>query len=113
MNLAVFERAFESNTYYKNERKIERSSFTNTNELFHLMYHHNDIKLAQEIAEKLNDKDAYSLYLSYTQEHSEETLRRCLERVLSIPIEKIKRTRGALFTYLITQHAKNKARGWD
>jgi len=76
------------------------------------MYHHNDIQLAQEIAEALGDPDAYSLYLSYTQKHSAELLRRILDRVLSIPPEKIKRTRGALFTYLVSQHEKNKDRSW-
>lgn len=77
------------------------------------MYHHNDIQLAQEIAEKLNDKDAYSLYLSYTHKYSEETLRRILERVLSIPREKITNSRGALFTHIIKQYDPDKARGWN
>jgi hypothetical protein len=77
------------------------------------MYHHTDIQLAQEITDKLNDKDAYSLYLSYTQKYSEETLQRILKRVLSIPLEKITNSRGALFTYIIKQHAPDRTRDWD
>lgn len=77
------------------------------------MNHYHDIQLAQEITDALHDSDAYSLYLSYTQKYPEDILRRILERVLSIPKEKIKRTRGALFTYLVTQYAKQQERHWD
>lgn len=60
--------------------------------------------LAEELAERLHDRNSLSLYLMFTQQYTEAHLRDVLERVLSIPDEKIKRTRGALFTYLIKQH---------
>ncbi|MGV3598049.1 MAG: hypothetical protein ACO1PI_09280 [Bacteroidota bacterium] len=61
-------------------------------------------KLAQEIAVALNDMEALPLYVSFTQKYSESFLRKILLRVLSVPDHKIKRTRGALFTYLVQQN---------
>lgn len=61
-------------------------------------------KLANEIAFALGDMEALPFYISCTQKYSEAFLRKTLLRVLSIPDNKIKRTRGALFTYLIQQH---------
>lgn len=68
------------------------------------------IKLAQEIADVLNDPDALPLYEKYTRQFSEEFLRKTLKKVLSIPEEKIKRTRGALFTYLVNNRMNNGSR---
>jgi len=66
--------------------------------------------LAYEIASNLNDKEALPLYISFTQKYQEVFLRKILTRVMSIPPEKIKRTRGALFTYLVNQHGSNHSR---
>lgn len=61
-------------------------------------------KLAQEIASALNDMEALPCYVSFTQKYSETFLRKILLRVLSVPDHKIRRTRGALFTYLVQQN---------
>ena len=61
-------------------------------------------KLAREIADALNDNDALTVYTNFAYKYKEEFLRRILQRVLSIPQEQIRKTRGALFTYLIKQH---------
>lgn len=66
-----------------------------------------DHKLAHEIASSLDDHEALSLYITFTKKYSEAFLRKILLRVLSVPDEKIKRTRGALFTYLVQQHGKH------
>ena len=67
------------------------------------MYTAKEIQLAEDIAEALHDSDALSLYLSYTQEFPHEKLRELLAKVCAIPDDKIKRSRGALFTYLVGQ----------
>lgn len=67
-------------------------------------------QLAHEIAEALNDRESYSLFLSFAKRHPEEELRKLLIRTLSIPADKIKRTRGALFTYLVSQYAERENR---
>lgn len=71
----------------------------------HHIYTPLEIQLANEIASKLNDPNALSLYLRYTRKYSHDLLREILNQVCSIPDNQIKRSRGALFTYLIGQHA--------
>jgi hypothetical protein len=62
-------------------------------------------KLALELADALNDMESLQAYVSFTQKYSEPFLRKTLAKVLSIPENKIRKTRGALFTYLVKQHA--------
>lgn len=61
-------------------------------------------KLAREIADALNDPDSIALFTGYAEKYAEAHLRRILQRVLSIPQEQIRKTRGALFTYLVNQN---------
>jgi len=60
-------------------------------------------KLAYEIANALDDLDALPLYISFAMRFQEPLLRKIFQRVMSIPNHKIKRTRGALFTFLMKQ----------
>ena len=64
-------------------------------------------KLALEIANALQDMDSLQSYMMLTQRYQEAFLRKVLTKVLSIPEEKIKKSRGALFTFLVNQHAQN------
>jgi hypothetical protein len=66
-----------------------------------------EIKLANEIAETLKDRDALPLFLQYTRTFQEGYLRKTLARVMSIPESKIRKSRGALFTFLIQQNGNN------
>ena len=66
-----------------------------------------EIKLANEIADTLNDRDALQLYLQFSRKYKEAFLLKILARVMSIPDNKIRRSRGALFTFLITQQGSN------
>jgi len=70
-----------------------------------------EIRLANEIADTLNDKDALQLYLQFSRKYKEAFLRKILARVMSIPDNKIRRSRGALFTFLITQQGSNDNSG--
>lgn len=67
-------------------------------------------KFAYELANVLNDHHSIQVYVSFTQKYKEEFLRKILLRVMSIPDNKIKRTRGALFTYLVNQHGYDHSR---
>jgi DNA-binding MltR family transcriptional regulator len=69
-----------------------------------------EIRLAYEIAEALNDRASVPLYLHFAHTYLEEDLRKLLERVLSVPDEKIKKTRGALFTYLVAYYEQKNTR---
>ena len=64
-----------------------------------------ETQFAYELAEALNDKEAIQMYISYVHRFSEALLREMLVKVLSVPENKIRKTRGALFNYLIQQHA--------
>ncbi len=73
-------------------------------------YDPHEIKLANEIAETLKDRDALPLYLQYARKYQEDFLRKILARVMSIPDSKIRRSRGALFTFLVMQAGNGGAR---
>lgn len=74
------------------------------------MYHDyspQEIKLANEIADTLQDRDSITLHLQYTRKFKEDFLRRILNKVMSLPENKIRRSRAALYTYLISQNNRN------
>lgn len=62
--------------------------------------------LALDLATALNDPNGLPLYLSYSKKYSESLLRKVLREVKAIPIKSIKKSRGALFNYLIQKYAK-------
>jgi len=71
-------------------------------------------KLALELAETLQDHNSLTLYQQFAEKYEEEFLRKVLERVLSIPKDKIRKSRGALFTFLVNQHEKQPSNNsWD
>ena len=57
--------------------------------------------LALDLASALNDTRSLRLYLSYARRYPESILRRVLG-----PNEKIKKSRVALFSYLVKKYAK-------
>ena len=61
-------------------------------------------KLAREIANALNDMDSLPVHIAFVEKYSEAHLRKTLQKVLSIPENQIRKTRGALFTFLVTQN---------
>ena len=62
--------------------------------------------LAFDIAKELNDLKALPLYVSYAKKYPESLLRKTLGEVKEIPLKKIKKSRGALFNYLIKKYAQ-------
>ena len=63
--------------------------------------------LALDLAKGLNDLKNLNFYLSIAKKYSEEILRRIYGQVKEIPMSKIKKSRGALFTYLLKNHGQN------
>ena len=61
--------------------------------------------LALDLSNALNDQKGLSLYISYAKRYPEPLLRKVLGVVKEIPDEKIKKSRGALFNYLIQKYA--------
>jgi hypothetical protein len=70
-----------------------------------------EVNLAYELAEKLNDKVSIPQYLTMCRKYKEKFLREILEEVLKTPQRKIRKTKGAFFTYLVHFYAdKNRSR---
>ncbi len=65
-----------------------------------------EYRLAEELAETLDDKESLPFYCDLTEKYSEAFLRAKLRKVMSMPSDQIRKTRGALFTYLIRQHER-------
>ena len=63
-------------------------------------------ELAMDIATALGDHKNLALYISYSRKYPVWLLRRVLDEVKGIPSEKIKKSRGALFNYLVQKYAK-------
>lgn len=73
----------------------------------HHIYDQHEIRLANEIADTLNDRDSLQYHLQNARKFKEEFLRRVLMKVLSIPEKQIRRSRAALYTFLISQSSGN------
>jgi hypothetical protein len=97
-----------SNNIYKSIDELSIKHISSYIDLQAIMDYEQSVALAHEIAESLNDQESFPLYLAYTNRHPEEKLKELLRRTLSISDYKIKRSRGALFTYLVEQYAKSK-----
>lgn len=64
--------------------------------------------LAIDLAEALNDNKNLPLYLSYCKRYPEQLLRRVLSEVKEMPQERIRKSRGALFNYLVQKSANKQ-----
>ena len=60
--------------------------------------------LAQELAERLGDLQGLLLYLKVARRYTEASMRHILGRVMEVPDERIRTSRGALFNWLIQRH---------
>ncbi len=66
--------------------------------------------LAFDLAKGLNDSKSLPFYLSVVRQYSEPLLMKLLGEVREIPSEKIKKSRAALFNYLLQQYAKENSK---
>lgn len=66
--------------------------------------------LASDLAKGLNDSKSLPFYLSVVRQYPEPLLMKLLGEVREIPFEKIRKSRAALFNYLIQQHAKENSK---
>ena len=66
--------------------------------------------LALDLANALKDSKGLPLYLSLSKRYPESFLRKVLGEVKEIPDHKIKKSRGALFNYLIRKYVKETSK---
>ena len=62
--------------------------------------------LAKDLSQALNDQSHHSIYLSYARQYPESFLRRVLAETKMTPDSKIRKSRSALFNYLVYHYAK-------
>ena len=67
--------------------------------------------LACELAERLGDPEGFALYLKVATRYSESYIRSILSRVLEVPTDRIRTSRGALFNWLIQHHGAHPHKG--
>lgn len=66
--------------------------------------------LACDLARDLGDQEGLPLYLSYAAKYPESLLREVLSTTRQMPQSKIRKSRGALFNYLIQQYASQTSK---
>jgi hypothetical protein len=63
--------------------------------------------LAVDLAEGLDDRANLRFYLSVCRKYPESFLRRIYSEVKEVPLKKIKKSKGALFNYLVQKYDKS------
>ena len=69
-------------------------------------YSPQEIKLAREIADTLHDLGSMPFHLQMVRKYKEEFLRKILGHVMAVPEDQIKKSRAALYVYLINQSSR-------
>jgi hypothetical protein len=67
-----------------------------------------EITLATEFANKLDDRESMPFHLSSIRHYEEWSLRKQLKKVMSIPADKIRVSRGAYYNTLVQRHGVPK-----
>ncbi|PCI19442.1 hypothetical protein COB64_03865 [Candidatus Wolfebacteria bacterium] len=65
--------------------------------------------LANQLAIRLKDIENVNLYENFCQVYTSQSLTETLGKVEAFPDDKIRKTKGALFTYLIKRYGKKQS----
>lgn len=61
-------------------------------------------RLAVEIASALDDMDSLQLHRQFVQKYSEAHLKKCLDIALKIKEDKVRKSRGAIYTAQVLRY---------
>src|SRR3989338_915475 len=101
----------DNDTNGKDIFNIDRNNIDNDNQNeFNSLFLTREELLGRDLAAGLDDEENLRFYLSVCRKYPEEFLRKTYSQVKQIPEKKIKKSRGALFNYLIQKHEKNNNR---
>ena len=99
-----------------NDRTIKKDILKNDNDNEFMNLNSNAFKqfkprnesdlLAVDMATMLHDEKNLALYRSYCKKYPSSLLRKVMDEVKQLPHRKIKKSRGALFNYLVQTYAK-------
>jgi hypothetical protein len=91
--------------------RIDSNNIDNDNQNeFNSLFLTKEELLARDLAAGLDDESNLRFYLSVCRKYPENFLRKIYGQVKEIPLNKIKKSRGALFNYLIQKHDKKNHR---
>ncbi len=96
------------NRYDINKLNIDINDRPKLSNEFNSLFLTKDGLLAGDLAEGLEDEEGFKFYLSVCRKYPEELLREILSQVRHIPADKIKRSKGALFNYLLKNYENRK-----
>jgi len=71
------------------------------------MYTPNEIQLAHELADALEDHKSLAFYLSCAKKYPKEFLLATLTHVVTLPAHSVRTTRARLFTNIVTKSIFN------
>ncbi|MGY3214772.1 hypothetical protein [Mucilaginibacter sp. HD30] len=78
------------------------------------MYTPNEITLAHQLADSLDDQKSLAFYLTCAQKYPKDYLLNTLAHVMTLPEHSVRTTRPRLFTSIITKSRFNtNDRSWD
>lgn len=101
----------DNDTNGKDIFNIDRNNIDNDNQNeFNSLFLTREELLGRDLAAGLDDEENLRFYLSVCRKYPEEFLRKTYSQVKQIPEKKIKKSRGALFNYLVQKHEKNNNR---
>jgi len=69
---------------------------------------HETDELAEAIAEEFDDTEHLAIYKVYCRNFPEAVIRKAHKDALSVPPDRVKRSRLALFIYLVKKYAKEQ-----
>jgi hypothetical protein len=64
--------------------------------------------LAMKIAKAFNEESKLPLYRVLCENFNDQIVKKAFDEVMNVPDEKIKKSRAALFAYLLKKYAKRK-----
>ena len=91
-------------------KSIDSNNIDNDNQNeFNSLFLTREELLARDLAAGLDDEENLRFYLSVCRKYPEEFLRKTYSQVKQIPEKKIKKSRGALFNYLVQKYDKKNS----
>jgi len=115
----IFENCQRTNVNQKNKRTNVGTDYQ-PNHLFLMkniksnVYTPNEVELAHQLADALNDQMSLAFYLSCTKKYPKDYLLGALVHVMGLPDRAIRTTRARLFTNIITNSVYNTHdHSWD
>lgn len=63
-------------------------------------------ELARRIARGLGEEDSLPIFRAIVKRHPDSIIRRAYEETLAVPPQKIRKSRGAIFNYLVKKYAR-------